>query len=112
MVKAAAETLAKAIQESEAFLNYRALDDALKLKPELKEQLETFQSRQFSLQRAHLMGVTLDEDELKAVDQLFSELVKDPLIEQYFQAELQVNQMMTEVSRILGDAMDFRKLAE
>lgn len=108
MITEAALALAKAIQESEEFLEYKTLDAELDSIPELKEKLEVFQTRQFALQRSHLSGVPLEESELKAVDALFGELIQNATVERYFQAELKINQVMTEVSRILGDAMNFR----
>ncbi len=108
MIKAAANALAEAIQNSEEFKEYKTLDKAIEALPELKEKLESFQARQFALQRAHLTGAAMDENELKAMDSLFGELVQNETIARYFEAELKINQVMTEVSRILGDAMNFR----
>jgi len=108
MITDAALALAQAIQDSEEFKTYKSLDASLDNMPEMKEKLEIFQTRQFALQRSHLSGIPLDETELKEVDALFRELIANETIEQYFQAELKINQVMTEVSRILGDAMNFR----
>lgn len=109
MIIEAAKALAQAIQDSEEFVTYKRLDQELDQEPEIKTQIEDFQKRQFALQRAHLTGMKLDEKELSALDALFKSLVQHEKVAQYFEAELKINQAMTEVSRILGDAMNLRQ---
>lgn len=109
MVIEAAHALAKAIQASEVFKTYQELDSKLCADPTLKAKVDLFQGKQFALQRAHLSGASVDPGALAEVETLFKELTQHELMTPYFQAEMAINQMMSEVTKIIGEAMDFRK---
>ncbi len=103
----AAHTLAHAIKDSEEFKNFRALEAEVKGNESLKAMVEDFQKRQLELQAAQLQGIQPDEDKMNTLQELFSVLSKDPKAAEYFQAEMRFNQLMTDVSKILGDVMGF-----
>ncbi len=104
----AAHNLANTIKESEEFKAYRELDVKIQAAPELKNMIDDFQKRQFELQRAHMSGGQINPDDMKKAEEMFATITKDPVAAEYFQAELRLSQMMSDVSKILGDAMDFR----
>lgn len=108
----AAKALAEAIKQTEAYTTYMSLDEMIQGQEALKTQVELFQKNQFELQRDHMAGVKLEDERVKAIQTQFDDLVKEPKVAQYFQMEMQINQMMSEVTRILGEAMDFRKKKE
>jgi len=101
----AAHHLANAIKESEEFIQFRKLEKEVKSTPELKDMVEDFQKRQFELQGMQLQGQPIEEEKMKKLEELFSVINRDPKAAEYFQAELRFNQMMGDVSKILGDAM-------
>lgn len=103
----AAHTLAHAIKDSEEFKKFRELEAEVKGNDSLKAMVEDFQKRQLELQAAQLQGIQPDEEKMNVLQELFSVLSKDPKAAEYFQAEMRFNQLMTDVSKILGDVMGF-----
>lgn len=104
-----AHNLAKAIKESEELKAFKELDEVVHADPELKGLIDEFQKHQLELQTMQMMGQDLDEDKVKKAQAIFEKVSKFPKASEYFQAEMRLNQMMGDVSKILGDAMDFRK---
>lgn len=103
----AAHQLANAIKDAEEFKQFRKLEAEVKSNPSLKTMVEDFQKRQLELQAERLSGKEVDSNKMSQLEELFNVISKDPKAAEYFQAELRFNQMMTDVSKILGDAMGF-----
>lgn len=105
----AAHNLAKAIKESDELSAFKVLDKEIKSNSEVEVLLNEFQSQQMELQTMQMMGQELSEEKVKSAQELFEKISKFPKVPEYFQAEMRLNQLMGDVSKILGDAMDFRK---
>ncbi len=104
----AANNLARAIQESDEYKKFKVLDKEVHSNPDLKAKIEEFQNKQMELQTMQMMGQELDETKLKEAQDLFQSMSEDPKASAYFECEMRLNQMMGDISKILGDAMDFR----
>lgn len=104
-----AHQLARAIQESEEFLKYKELEKEVMSDESLKNMLEDFQKRQLALQKTQMMGEELDQSEVEKAQQLFEVINKDPKASEYFACEMRLSQMLADVSKILADAMDFKR---
>ena len=102
-----AQALAVSIKESKEFTTYKELKANLYKDEEIAGSLSLFEAKQANLQRMQMLGETLNEDELKDAQELFQELNAKPEVKAYFEAEFNLNQMMAEVSKVLGDAMNF-----
>jgi len=102
-----AKSLAEAIKTSEEFTTYKNLKDALYSDEKIAGSLSLFEAKQANLQRMQMLGETLNEDELNDAQELFKELNENDQVKKYFEAEFKLNQMMAEVSKVLGDAMNF-----
>ena len=103
----AAHTLAHAIKDSEEFKKFRELEGEVKGNESLRAIVEDFQKRQLEMQGLQLQGIQPDEEKMEKLHELFGVLSKDPKAAEYFQAEMRFNQLMTDVSKILGDVMGF-----
>ena len=102
-----AKELAVSIKESDEFKKYKTLKADLYKDEAVAGSLSLFEAKQANLQRMQMLGEDLNEDELKDAQELFQELNANEAVKAYFEAEFALNQMMAEVSKILGDAMNF-----
>ncbi len=102
-----AKELAESIKLSNEFKTYKELKASLYKDEAIAGSLSLFEAKQANLQRMQMLGETLNEDELKDAQELFQELNENASVKAYFEAEFALNQMMAEVSKILGDAMNF-----
>jgi cell fate (sporulation/competence/biofilm development) regulator YlbF (YheA/YmcA/DUF963 family) len=100
-----AKTLAEAIKSSDEYTNYKSIKEGLYKDDAIVGPLSLFEAKQANLQRMQMLGEELNEDELNDAQELFKELNENDSVKAYFEAEFKLNQLMAEVSKILGDAM-------
>lgn len=101
-----AQALAESIKSSEEFTTYKSLKEKLFKDESIAGPLSLFEAKQANLQRMQMLGEELNEDELNDAQELFQELNANEDVKKYFEAEFNLNKMMAEVSKILGDAMN------
>lgn len=102
-----AQSLAESIKSSNEFTTYKTMKAELYKDEAIAGSLSLFEAKQANLQRMQMLGETLNDDELNDAQDLFKELNANKAVKLYFEAEFKLNQMMAEVSKTLGDAMDF-----
>lgn len=101
-----AKALADAIKTSEEYQTYKTLKTELYKDDELVGSLSLFEAKQANLQRMQMLGEELNEDEFNDAQELYKELNSNEEVKKFFEAEYELNKMMAEVSKILGDAMN------
>lgn len=101
-----AHVLARDIKESEELKAFKTLHQAVMANPLTKERVMDFQSKQFEFQTAQISGQTLEPEKIEQIKSLYELLSQDELIRDYFQAEVRFGQMMSDVSKIISDAVE------
>lgn len=101
----AAHNLATAIKESDELKKFKELQAKMFENDLIKNQFDTFQKLQMEIQTAQMTGQSVDDAKMKEAQELFEEIQKDPVANQYFLAEMKLNQMMGDVTKIVSDAM-------
>lgn len=101
-----AKSLSEAIKNSDEYKQYKTLKQDLYNDDALVGPLTMFEAKQSNLQRMQMLGEELNPDELNDAQELYKELNENEKVKAYFEAEFKLNQMMAEVSKILGDAMN------
>lgn len=104
-----AHQLARAIKNSNEYKEFQKLDDEISKVPELRNMILDFRKRQIEIQSEQIMGKEPDKEKLEKIKELFEIINKDPKAREYFNAELRLSQMMADISKILSEAMEFRK---
>lgn len=101
-----AHNLAQAVKESEEYKQFRYLSSVVEQKPELAEKLKEFQRLQTEQQAKQLTGEQISQEVLQQVQEMYQILAADPSAAQYLQAAARFSLMMSDVAKILGDAID------
>lgn len=102
----AAHALAREIKDSEEYKTYKEISEEVKGNEHMATMLSDFQTRQINLQKAQMMGETLDPEEVNKAQELYDIMMKDPKMAAYFSAEMKISQILGDVSKIIGDAMN------
>ncbi len=100
-----AHNLARAIKNSDEFTNYKQIKEEVTAVPELNDMLVDFQQKQFQIQAAQLSGQEIDQELMNNFQQSLQILTADPKAAQYLQAEMSFATMISDVYKILEDAM-------
>ncbi len=101
-----AHQLAKALKESDEYIVYKNLETKVKANPEVKVMMDDFRRRQFEVQSAQMMGQQVDESKIVRLQELHTILMKDGIISEFMQAEYRLTQMMADIYKILGEAVE------
>ena len=101
-----AHQLANALKDSDEYKLYKGLEVKVKDNPDVKVMMDDFRRRQFEVQSAQMMGQKVDESKILKLQELHQVLMKDGIISEYMQAEYRLTQMMADIYKILGEAVD------
>ncbi|MHB9146787.1 MAG: YlbF family regulator [Symbiobacteriia bacterium] len=102
----AAHNLARALRESDEYQHFADLRKQAETEPGTKEMLDDFHRRQFELQAAQLMGREPDKEALEQAQRLAETLNQHPRAAAYFQAEMRLAQLLADVQKIIGEAVE------
>lgn len=100
-----ANRLAYEIKQSNEYLTYKKLKKEVEEKPELKEKLDKFESARYELQLSTIQGTEQDNKKALEIQNLYMELIQNEIMKQYFDAELKFNVLLTDVNKIIGEAV-------
>ncbi|MBK5261567.1 MAG: YlbF family regulator [Peptostreptococcaceae bacterium] len=101
----AAHNLAKAIKDSEEYIQYEEIKNSVSGKEELAGMLNDFQSKQFEIQAKQMTGEEIGEEMMGQIQSLYGIMMQDPTAAQYLQAEIRFSLMMNDIYKILGDVI-------
>ena len=102
-VNQAVEQMVQAIRNTDAYMEYRRQLGRIKEQPELKKQIDDFRTRNFELQTSK--DTNFDKiDQFTRENEAFRE---NPLVSDFFAAELAFCRMMQEIGLYVTDQMKF-----
>lgn len=101
-----AHELARALSNSREYRDYKDSKEKVYLNEKNKKMLKDFKKKQFQMQASYLSGKQPSEEELDKLKKLSELLQYSPDISRFLNSEFRLNQMMSDVYKILGDAID------
>lgn len=100
-----ANKLAYEIKQSEEYINYKKLKKEVGENPELKEKLDNFEKARYEIQLSTIQGLEKDNNKVIEMQNLYTQLISNDVMKQYFDAELKFNVLLTDVNKIIGEAV-------
>lgn len=100
-----ANRLAKEIRESEEYITYKKLKDEIHNNPSKKQKVEDFEKLRYEVQLLAYTGENKDEEKNKKLEEMYSTLISDKEIKQYFDLEVKFNVMIADVNKIIAEAI-------
>lgn len=100
-----ANRLAYEIQESEEYKSYKKLKDEIMANPDSKNKIEEFEKLRYDVQLMQYTGEVHDVEKSKKLEEMYTMLVKDNQIKQYFDLEVKFNVMIADVNKIIAEAI-------
>ena len=101
-----ANRLAQEIKTSEEYLTYKKAKEYIDLKPDLKEKIMDFQKLRYETQITAMQTGKEDEEKLKKIQEMYSELIQIDEVKRYFDTELKFNVMLADVNKIISEAVE------
>ena len=100
-----ANRLAYEIQESDEYKTYKKVKNEVMSNPDSKSKIEEFERLRYEVQLMQYTGENKDEEKSKKLEKMYAELVQNELIKQYFDLEVKFNVMITDVNKIIAEAI-------
>ena len=96
-----ANRLAQEIQQSEEYKGYKSLKNTLMGNPDTKSKIENFEKLRYEIQLMQYTGEEKDEK----LEEMYTILVQDKQIKEYFDSEVKFNVMIADVNKIIAEAI-------
>jgi|GEM_PF-6925391 len=100
----AAHALAKAIRTNEDVQRFEVLREKIMHDEKYKPLFLEFQEKQLQLQK--LDKDASDPELIEGLKEVFTKLNSVGYIKEYFELELKINQMMSDITKILSESID------
>ena len=93
------------LKNSKEYLDYKKLKQEIKSNSKLQEKLDEFEKARYDIQLASIQGNKQDEQQAIKIQELYVELLKEETMKKYFDAELKFNVLLTDINKIIGEAV-------
>ena len=100
-----ANNLARSLEESEEYVNFKTAKQYINLNPELKEKIQNFEKERYAEQMNLINTGKKDEKKLAEIQKIYEELIQTEEIKKYFEAELRFNIMLANVNKIITESV-------
>ena len=100
-----ANKLAQELKNSEEYVNYKMAKETLNLNTELKKKIQEFETARYDAQITAMQTGKNDEEKTNKMQQLYIELYENPDAAKFFDAETKFNIILSDVNKIIGDAV-------
>jgi cell fate (sporulation/competence/biofilm development) regulator YlbF (YheA/YmcA/DUF963 family) len=102
-----AHQLARALKQSPEYGEYKELKKVVEADEEKKKTVDEFRKKQIELQTLKAMGKDIGEEEIEKLHYLYNIASMDEDIKKLIQAEQRLGQLLSDIYRIIGDALKF-----
>ena len=99
-----ANNLAKAIQQSKEYQEYKKAKEELSTNPEKKKKVEEFEKIRYDIQVLSFQGKE-DPKKMKILQEMYNILNEDKTIKEYFDIEVRFNIMLADVNKIISESV-------
>ncbi len=99
-----ANNLAKAIQQSKEYQEYKKAKEELSTNQEKKKKVEEFEKIRYDIQVMSFQGKE-DPEKMKKLQEMYNILNEDKTIKEYFDIEVRFNIMLADVNRIISESV-------
>lgn len=100
-----ANNLAKALKESNEYLEFVEARKKVYQNEETKKKIEDFNQKQYELQVAGLKGENPEKEKMEKLQELYTILASDEEVKKYFDLQVKFNIMLADINRIIAEAV-------
>lgn len=101
-----ANKLANEIKESTEYNNYKNARERVMSDPDLKEKINNFEKLRYDMQVLAVEKGEESPEKTEMLKQMYSILVENKDIKDYFDIEVQFNVMVADINKIIAESME------
>lgn len=99
-----ANNLAKAIQQSKEYMEFKKAKENIANDVEMKEKIDEFEKIRYDVQVMSFQGKD-DPEKMKKLQEMYNILNGDKQIKEYFDTEVRFNIMLADVNKIISESV-------
>ena len=100
-----ANKLAYEMKNSDDFKKYKEAKDAIMQNPEMKAKIEEFEKIRYDAQVLAIQKGESDSEKMQKLQELYTILVENKEIKEFFDLEIKFNVMVSDVNKIIAEAI-------
>ena len=100
-----ANKLASEIRASEEYTKYKTAKEALESNNELKTKVDEFEKMRYDVQVLAMQGKEVEEEKNKKLQEMYTILIQNNEIKEYFDLEVKFNVMIADVNKIIAESI-------
>lgn len=100
-----ANKLASEIKISEEYKQYKKAKENINNNPELKQKIDEFEKLRYEVQVLALQGKEAGEEKNKKLQEMYTILIEEKEIKEYFDLEVKFNVMIADINKIIAEAV-------
>ena len=100
-----ANRLAQEIRNSEEYKDFKMAKEKIEANLEMKKKIEDFEKLRYDIQVLAIEGKESDEEKNKKLQEMYTILLQEKEIKEYFDLEVKFNVMLADVNKIIGEAV-------
>ena len=100
-----ANKLAGEIRTSEEYMKYKEAKQNIDSNIELKKKVEEFEKLRYDIQVLAMQGKEVEEEKNKKLQEMYSILIEQKDIKEYFDLEVKFNVMLADVNKIIAESV-------
>lgn len=97
--------LADAIKRSKEYTEYKEIKEKIMKDKDTKTKIDEFEKIRYEEQVLALQGEKQSEEKMKKLQELYTILVQNPDVKDYFDKEVRFNVMIADINKIIGEAI-------
>lgn len=101
-----AHKLARAIKESEEYKSYVEKRKVVYANEKNRKMVEDFREKVLKVQLDRMSGKEVDKETMERIKKLEEVLMLNPSINEFLKAELRFSQMVQDINKIIGEAIE------
>ncbi|PKM86262.1 MAG: hypothetical protein CVU87_12640 [Firmicutes bacterium HGW-Firmicutes-12] len=106
MIYDKAHELAKALKFSPEYRQFKEAKERAGRNPDSEKILHDFHLKQLEIQTMQMMGQEIPQEKMREYEKMGELLSMHPSLRDYLQAEFRLMQIMTDIQKILAQALD------
>ena len=100
-----ANKLAYEMKNSDEYKKYKEAKDAIMQNPEMKAKIEEFEKIRYDAQVLAIQKGEGDSEKMQKLQELYTILVENKEIKEFFDLEIKFNVMVSDVNKIIAEAI-------
>ena len=101
-----AHELVRSLRETDQYKDYKEMSQKIRANEQISSMMDDFQQKSMEYQAKMMAGETPSDEDTAKLQQLSAIIMSDPLAASYIGAQMQLQTIIADIYRIIGEAAD------